>query len=240
MKLLKQAMAVLGTVVVIAMIVALVTPKTAHAIVATAVYVMNTPNVNVVNTPLPTQVTNTPLPVSANINFPASMNVSGSSVLVDNVVGRDSNNNPAPQPLVTRDTNNPAYEPMSPVYLCNSAGEGATGCEASNGQGSGYTVPAKTPDFFPVTRLVVEFAGGYCDVTNVQPSLSVLNQGNSYDHLFLVPSIVSNVTYYGQPVRLYLSPGQSVYIAPRFLPQQYFCDATLQGYFVVTPMPAIP
>jgi len=42
MKLLKQAMAVLGTVVVIAAVVALVTPKTAHAIVATAVQVVNT------------------------------------------------------------------------------------------------------------------------------------------------------------------------------------------------------
>jgi hypothetical protein len=42
MKLLKQALAVLGTVVVIAVFVALVTPKTAHAIVATAVQVVNT------------------------------------------------------------------------------------------------------------------------------------------------------------------------------------------------------
>jgi hypothetical protein len=41
MKLLKQAMAGLGTVVVIAVIAALVTPKTAHAIVATAVNVVN-------------------------------------------------------------------------------------------------------------------------------------------------------------------------------------------------------
>lgn len=42
MRLLKQAMAVLGTVVVIALLVALVTPKTAHAIIATAVQVVNT------------------------------------------------------------------------------------------------------------------------------------------------------------------------------------------------------
>lgn len=42
MKLLKQALAVLGTVVVVAVIVALVTPKTAHALIATAVQVVNT------------------------------------------------------------------------------------------------------------------------------------------------------------------------------------------------------
>lgn len=42
MRLLKQALAVLGTVVVIAVIAAVVTPKTAHAIVATAVQVVNT------------------------------------------------------------------------------------------------------------------------------------------------------------------------------------------------------
>jgi hypothetical protein len=42
MKLLKQALAVLATVVVIAVIAAVVTPKTAHAIVATAVQVVNT------------------------------------------------------------------------------------------------------------------------------------------------------------------------------------------------------
>ena len=42
MKLLKQAMAVLGTVVVITIIAALVTPKTAHAIVSTMVQVVNT------------------------------------------------------------------------------------------------------------------------------------------------------------------------------------------------------
>lgn len=44
MKLLKQAMALLGSVVVIAVLVALVTPKTAHALVATLVQVVNTPS----------------------------------------------------------------------------------------------------------------------------------------------------------------------------------------------------
>jgi len=44
MRLLKQAMAVLGTVVVIAVIAALVTPKTAHAVIATAVQVVNMPS----------------------------------------------------------------------------------------------------------------------------------------------------------------------------------------------------
>jgi hypothetical protein len=44
MKLLKQAMVVLGTVVVIATIAALVTPKAAHAIVASLVQVVNTPS----------------------------------------------------------------------------------------------------------------------------------------------------------------------------------------------------
>lgn len=44
MKLLKQVLAVLGTVVVIALLVVLVTPKTAHAIVATFVQVVNTPS----------------------------------------------------------------------------------------------------------------------------------------------------------------------------------------------------
>jgi hypothetical protein len=43
MRLLKQALVVLGTVVVIAIFAALVTPKTAHAIVATFVQVVNTP-----------------------------------------------------------------------------------------------------------------------------------------------------------------------------------------------------
>lgn len=42
MRLLKQALTVLGTVVVVAIIAALVVPKTAHAIVATAVQVVNT------------------------------------------------------------------------------------------------------------------------------------------------------------------------------------------------------
>jgi hypothetical protein len=42
MRLLKQALTVLGTVVVIAIIAALVTPQTAHAIIATAVQVVNT------------------------------------------------------------------------------------------------------------------------------------------------------------------------------------------------------
>jgi hypothetical protein len=44
MKLLKQAMAVLGTVVVIAALVAVVTPKAVHAVVATFVQVVNTPS----------------------------------------------------------------------------------------------------------------------------------------------------------------------------------------------------
>jgi hypothetical protein len=47
MRLLKQAMAVLGTVVVIAVLVAVVTPKTAHAVVATMVQVVNLPSQSV-------------------------------------------------------------------------------------------------------------------------------------------------------------------------------------------------
>jgi hypothetical protein len=43
MRLLKRALAVLGTVVLIATIAALVTPKTAHAVVATLVQVQNGP-----------------------------------------------------------------------------------------------------------------------------------------------------------------------------------------------------
>jgi hypothetical protein len=61
-RILNQAMAVLGTVVVIAVIAALVTPKTAHAIVATAVNVVNpsaspvpTSNVGPSNEPFFTQ-----------------------------------------------------------------------------------------------------------------------------------------------------------------------------------------
>jgi hypothetical protein len=42
MRLLKQALAVFGTVMLVAMMVALVTPKTAHAIIATAVNAVNT------------------------------------------------------------------------------------------------------------------------------------------------------------------------------------------------------
>lgn len=44
MRLLKQAVAVLGTVVLVAMTVALLTPKTAHALVAAMVQVVNTPS----------------------------------------------------------------------------------------------------------------------------------------------------------------------------------------------------
>ena len=55
MKLLKQAMAVLGTVVVIAVIAALVTPKTAHALVATMVQVVNTST-----SPVPTKRVDNP------------------------------------------------------------------------------------------------------------------------------------------------------------------------------------
>lgn len=71
MRLLKQAMAVLGTVVVIAMMAALVAPKPVHGLVATMVQVVNTstnpvpvtgtvglsgtPTVNVSNVPLVTE-----------------------------------------------------------------------------------------------------------------------------------------------------------------------------------------
>jgi hypothetical protein len=55
MRLLKQALAVLGTVVVIAVIALLVAPKTAHALVATLVQVANT-SAN----PVPTQDTENP------------------------------------------------------------------------------------------------------------------------------------------------------------------------------------
>jgi hypothetical protein len=55
MRLLKQAMAVLGTVVVIAAIAALVTPKMAHAIIATAVQVVNGPG-----NPVPITTTDNP------------------------------------------------------------------------------------------------------------------------------------------------------------------------------------
>lgn len=66
MRLLKQALAVLGSVVVIAIIAALVTPKTAHAIIATAVQVVNTPS-----QPVPTLATDalTAFDVSGSCNF---------------------------------------------------------------------------------------------------------------------------------------------------------------------------
>ena len=55
MRLLKQALAVLATAVVIAMFVALVTPKTAHALAATMVQVVNTSA-----SPVPSVDVNTP------------------------------------------------------------------------------------------------------------------------------------------------------------------------------------
>jgi hypothetical protein len=65
MRLLKQALTVLGTVVVIAIIAALVTPKTAHAVVATAV--------NVVNIPLPVTTPNS-VAIECEPAFPSTTN----------------------------------------------------------------------------------------------------------------------------------------------------------------------
>lgn len=62
MKLLKQALAVLGSVVVIALIAALVTPKTAQAVVAALVEVANTPD-----NPVPVRDTRVTTSTSATI-----------------------------------------------------------------------------------------------------------------------------------------------------------------------------
>lgn len=63
MRLLKQAVAVLGTLVVAIVIAAVVMPKTAHAIVATAVNVVNTPG-----NPVPT------VPAQITTSFTATVN----------------------------------------------------------------------------------------------------------------------------------------------------------------------
>ena len=91
MKLLKQAMAVLGTVVVITIIAALVTPKTAHALVATMVQVVNT-TANPASildadaaTRTPYQVTKAAVCSAASCNFSFPAAPTGTRLIIENV-----------------------------------------------------------------------------------------------------------------------------------------------------------
>jgi hypothetical protein len=79
MKLLKQALAVLGSVVVIAIIAALVTPKTAHALVATAVEVVNT-----ASQPVPTQPVHARQAVYLACQLTVTSTTAGACTLNDN------------------------------------------------------------------------------------------------------------------------------------------------------------
>jgi hypothetical protein len=212
MKLLKQALAVLGTVVVIAVLVALVTPKTAQAIVATAVYVMNTPNVNVVNTPLP----------------------------ITNAEVHDLNNNPAPGPLITEDTGNPAYEPFA-ATLCVSFG--GTSC----GFPSSLTVPTKTADFQPVTRLVIEYVSGDCQASGgLDVELFSNSSGNSggfsaVNRFSLNPTPTGGWYEFSQHTRIYADPGTN--LGPNFSytgpTPNYLCNMVVNGHFVVAAVPTV-
>lgn len=215
--------------------------------------------VTVVNTPLPVSgnvtgtvtgsvnIANTPLPVTGSVNvantpLPVTGNVTG-SVAVINPTVQDLNNNPAPGPLITEDTANPGYEPFS-ISLCI-ANNGPFVCSFPDP----ITVPSKTADNQPVTRLVIEHVSGECVVTGGTIAVLNMHTSSSYNggdvgnHFPLSPNSSPAGGWYvfAQSTRIYADPGTGVSIDPDYpgATPNYWCVASVNGYFVVAAKPTV-
>lgn len=233
----------------IGLVASLAPPKSAGGAVAT--------NVNVVNTPLPisgavnatiagTPTVNVASAPPVSVNFPSTENVSGSSVVVDNVEGRDANNNPAPQPLATRDTGDAAYEPATFV-VCYAAPSNTCPAEQTS-----VSVPSKTTDFNRITRLVIESISGFC--VSVGGSATFLglftnasgtsNEPASFiveNDFLLDPPDQFGAQSFSQVTRIYADPGSHLGMTPRYgsVSGSITCTAAVNGHFVVSGVPPI-
>lgn len=178
-------------------------------------------------------VVNTPLPVTG------AVSINGvPTVQVNNSPSRGPDDEPEPTALLTREETNPAFEPFI-ENLCLSCGF----------VDSSYTVPSRTPDSNLVTRLVVEDMSGSCGTFNGQ-TISILLKVNGTFTGLTVPLIheadftsnTASLEVFGRTTRMYLSPGSTINLLPSATANGTgtVCNATLEGYFVVAPIPVIP
>jgi hypothetical protein len=146
----------LAGVVVVALAIEIAAPKAVHALVATAVDVVNTPNVIVANT----------VPVTGNVNANVNGTVAVSSMPAVAIGGNvnatvsdplDGSGNPVP--LVTREQQNPADEP----YF-----------NSIETDGGSFVVPSTTSDGKSVERLVITFISAFA-ISSSQPAVLYLD-----------------------------------------------------------------
>ena len=237
MRLLKQALAALGIVMVVAIFVVLVTPKAAHALVATLVEVVNTPNVTIVNTPVPVSgnvnatINGTP---SVNVNGMPAVNVASISGNVPVVNPLDGGGNPIP--LVNRDADNSARNAFDVHALCVFTAVFTNACQIN----PIFSVPANHV-------AVVQEVSGICTTNSgTAPEDVSLGYTGSSGSSFLtllpgpqVPFTTSQVkSVYSEKVTAYALGGASgsqiVFNADTATPQTSsdVCEIDLAGYLV--------
>jgi hypothetical protein len=182
--------------------------------------------VNVTNTPLAVSIAGTPT-VNANIGGTVNANLTNSSITVGN---------PATNPVLVRDVDNPANNTFE-SYVCRSGGSYAGNCSPGSDT---VTIPTATNSGAPAKMLVIDNVSGTCsaapggEIINVQFDIPY----GGYAH-FLVPittfSSGSEIDYaFAQETRLYAAPGQPVTVGTQRHTgsPDYYCLLQFTGHFV--------
>jgi len=169
---------------------------------------------------------------------PAAAQPAPKPVIVSNVPLPVTVGNPADDPVLTRNVDNPANEPFE-FSLCESSGSYAAYCPAGS---ESYPVPATSyTTGRPVRRLVVEFVSGDCQATAttyvVKFSLIRTFSGGGYGngHSFVPVNVGApggNSYVFSQLTRLYYNPGESVTAGVSRIGVDQRCLSTVSGYLV--------
>ena len=158
-------------------------------------------------------------------------------VLAIRPVGADSRHDGDDHPILVRDVDNPANEPLEGT-ICASSGTTFLVCPADQ---EAFTVPLTTNSGQPVKRYVIEYVSGFC---NMAPGLFVpwvdLTVSGRFAHYFVPVNVTSNSTReidyaFAQENRLYANPGDTLRGGAALqgaIGADYSCLVQFSGYLV--------
>jgi hypothetical protein len=159
-------------------------------------------------------------------------------VLAIRPVGADSRHDGGDHPILVRDVDNPANEPLE-SFVCVSSGHTFTVCPAS---GDTFTVPLTTNSGQPVRRYVIEYVSGTCQTAPGEAidQVFLLIPSGGFAHYFVPVNVTSNSTReidyaFAQENRLYANPGDTLRGGAALqgaIGADYSCLVQFSGYLV--------
>ena len=153
-------------------------------------------------------------------------------------VGADSRHDRDDHPILVRDVDNPANEPLEGT-ICASSGTTFLVCPADQ---EAFTVPLTTNSGQPVKRYVIEYVSGTCQTAPgeaIDQVFLIIPLGG-FAHYFVPVNVTFNSTpendyTFAQQTRLYANPGQAMQMRTGrigALPADYACTLQFSGYLV--------